>query len=71
MLKEYIPKNEFVSNIYIWFFKLYTYFMYLVNPLLILQPILSETNLHKTMKIQYVSTWIYTQLQLFMNSRRR
>lgn len=45
-------KNEFESNTYIWFFKLYTYFMYLVNPLLILQPILSKTNLHKTMKIQ-------------------
>ena len=45
--------------------------MYLVNPLLILQPILSETNLHKTMKIQYVSMWIYTQLQLFINNSSR
>ena len=56
-----------MPNTYIWFFKVYKYFMYLVNPLLILQPILSKTYLHKTMKIHYGSIWIYTQLQLFLN----
>ena len=32
-----------MSNTHIWLFKLYKYLTYLVNPLLILQPILSKT----------------------------
>ena len=43
--------------------------MYLINPLLI-QLILSKTNLYKTMKIQYGPIWIYTQLQLFWHNSR-
>jgi hypothetical protein len=43
--------------------------MYSVHPVLILQSILSKTNLHKTMKIQYGSIWIYEDINAHSQAR--